>query len=136
MGLKRPTWIPVVTGLLRKNGKVLVGQRPPGHSLAGQWEFPGGKIERNESPEVALARELMEELSIEADIGPLKYASTHNYGDTGIVILFYDVQFWRGEPKAVHHLELRWVEPRELNSLKIPDANKKILDRIIDILQS
>ena len=136
MSLKRPTWIPVVTALIRKGDKILVGQRPAGHSLAGQWEFPGGKIERNESPEQALARELQEELAIEADIGTLKLASTHNYGDTGIVILFYEVLFWKGEAKAVHHMELRWVHPPELKSLPIPDANKKILDRIIQILQT
>ncbi len=136
MSLKRPNWIPVVTGLIRKNGKVLVGQRPVGHSLAGQWEFPGGKIERDESPEKALARELSEELAIEADIGELKLAGTHSYGETGIVILFYEVLFWKGEPKTVHHMELRWVEPSELKTLRIPDANKKILDRIIDLLQS
>jgi 8-oxo-dGTP diphosphatase len=136
MSLKRPTWIPVVTGLIRKGGKVLVGQRPAGHSLAGQWEFPGGKIERNESPEQALARELNEELAIEADIGALKYASSHSYGDTGILIIFYEVLFWKGEPKAVHHMELRWVEPHELKTLKIPEANKKILDHLIAILQT
>lgn len=135
MSLKRPTWIPVVTGLLRRSGKVLVGQRPAGHSLAGQWEFPGGKIERNESPERALIRELNEELGIEAEVGDLKYVSTHSYGDTGIVIIFYEVPFWKGEPKAVHHMELKWVEPGELKSLSIPDANKKILDPLIKILQ-
>lgn len=134
MALKRPNWIPVVTGLLRKNGKVLVGQRPVGHSLAGQWEFPGGKIERNESPEQALVRELNEELGIEADIGQLKMASTHTFGDTGIMILFYEVLFWKGEPRMKHHMELRWVEPHELKGLSIPDANRKILDRIIDTL--
>lgn len=136
MPSKRLIWIPVVTGLLRKNGKVLVGQRPNGSSLAGQWEFPGGKVERDESPEQALARELKEELGIEADIGALKYASTHSYGETGIIILFYEVLFWRGEVKPVHHMDLRWIEPAELNSLKIPDANKKILDRLMEILQA
>lgn len=136
MALKRPNWIPVVTGFLRKGSKVLVGQRPVGHSLAGQWEFPGGKIERNESPEQALIRELQEELGIEAEVGELKMASTHSYGDTGIVILFYEVLFWKGEAKAVHHMELRWIEPEEMKSLAIPDANKKILDRIIATLNS
>lgn len=135
MALKRPTWIPVVTGLIRKNGKVLVGQRPVGHSLAGQWEFPGGKIEKGESPEQALIRELSEELGIEAEVGALKLASTHSYGDTGIVILFYEVLFWKGEPKAIHHMDLRWVEPLDLNGLPIPDANKKILPRIIESLK-
>ena len=136
MALKRPVWIPVVTGLIRKGDKVLVGQRPIGHSLAGQWEFPGGKIERNESPEQALARELNEELGIEAEIGTLKLASTHTFGDTGIIILFYDVHFWKGEPKAVHHMELRWVLPQELYALSIPDANKRILPTILECLKN
>ena len=135
MALKRPTWIPVVTGLIRKGDKLLVGQRPVGHSLAGQWEFPGGKIEKNETPEQALARELQEELAIDAEIGQIKLAGTHTYGDTGIAILFYEVLFWKGEPKTVHHMELRWVTPSELKLLSIPDANKKILDRILATLQ-
>lgn len=134
MALKRPTWIPVVTGLLRKGDKILVGQRPVGHTLAGHWEFPGGKIEKNESPEVALARELQEELGIEAEIGKLMLASTHTYGDTGIVIMFYEVLFWKGEPKNVHHMELKWVEKSELKALTLPDANRKIIDRIVQIL--
>lgn len=135
MALKRPVWIPVVTGLIRKGSKVLVGQRPVGHSLAGQWEFPGGKIEKNETPEQALARELNEELGIEADVGTLKLASTHSYGDTGIIILFYEVLFWKGEPKTVHHMDLKWIEPSELHTLQIPDANKKILPRLIECLR-
>ncbi len=135
MAPRRPVWIPVVTGLIRKSGKILVGQRPVGHSLAGQWEFPGGKIEKGESPEVALARELFEELDIEAEVGSLKLASTHSYGDTGIVILFYEVLFWKGEPKTKHHMALKWVSPDELHQLSIPDANKKILPRLIDCLK-
>ena len=133
--MKRPTWIPVVTGLIRRGDKVLVGQRPVGNTLAGHWEFPGGKIERNESPEQALIRELDEELGIQAEVGALKLASTHSYGDTGIIIMFYEILFWKGEPKAVHHMELKWVTPIELKSLSIPDANRRILDRIEEILK-
>ena len=136
MALKRPVWIPVVTGLIRKGDKVLIGQRPVGHSLAGQWEFPGGKIERNESPEEALVRELDEELGITAEVGTLKLASTHTFGDTGIIILFFEIMFWKGEPKAVHHMELRWVQPSELFSFSIPDANKRILPRILECLKT
>lgn len=136
MALKRPVWIPVVTGLIRKGDKVLVGQRPVGHSLAGQWEFPGGKIEKGETPEQALARELNEELAIDAEIGDLKIASTHSYGDTGILILFFEVLFWKGEPKTVHHMELKWIHPRDLSSLQIPEANKKILGRLTSVLTS
>jgi 8-oxo-dGTP diphosphatase len=128
--MKRPVWIPVVTGLIRKGDKVLVGQRPVGNTLAGQWEFPGGKIEKNESPEQALIRELREELGIEAEVGELKLASTHTYGETGIVILFYEILFWKGEPKNIHHMEIRWILPTELKELAIPDANRRILGRL------
>ena len=134
MKVKRPIWIPVVTGLLRKNGMVLLGQRPQGHSLAGQWEFPGGKIEIGESPQKALERELREELEIEAEIGELKFANTHHYGEKGVILLFYDVPFWKGEPKATHHSLLQWVRPDQIPELEIPEANRRILTTILDIL--
>jgi len=134
--IQRPIWIPVVTGLIRRGDKVLVGQRPPGHTLAGQWEFPGGKIEKGESPEVALKRELQEELGIEAEIGPLRHAATHTYGEISILILFYDVYYWKGEPKLQQHTALNWTTPREFSQLPIPDANRKIIERLIEILES
>lgn len=123
-------WIPVVAGFLRKDGRILIGQRPENNTLAGQWEFPGGKIELGESPEDALARELREELGIEATVGELKLACTHTYGDVGIVILFFEILFWKGEPKAKHHMMLEWIYPEELRERSIPEANRKILDRI------
>lgn len=126
----KKNWIPVSAGILKKDGKVLVGQRPENHTLAGLWEFPGGKIELGESPEQALARELNEELGIEAQVGELKIACTHSYGDVGIIILFFEVLFWKGEPKTQHHMNLEWVTPDELTRKNIPDANRKNLDRI------
>ena len=126
----KKNWIPVSAGILKKDGKVLVGQRPENHTLAGLWEFPGGKIELGESPEQALARELNEELGIEAQVGELKIACTHSYGDVGIIILFFEVLFWKGEPKTKHHMNLEWVTPDELTHKNIPDANRKNLDRI------
>jgi len=132
---KRPTWIPVVTGLLKKNGLVLLGQRPVGNSLAGQWEFPGGKIEIGESPEQALERELREELGIDAEIGSLRLANTHNYGEKGVLLLFFDVPFWKGEPKASHHTELKWVKPDQIPEMEIPEANRRILNAILAILK-
>lgn len=132
---RRHHWIPVVAGFMRKDGKILVGQRPENNTLAGQWEFPGGKIEMGETPEFALARELSEELGIEAEIGALKLACTHQYGDVGILILFFEVLFWRGEPKAKHHMMLEWIYPEELEQRKIPDANRKILSRIYKALE-
>ncbi len=131
---KRNVWIPVVAGLIRRQGKVLVGQRPEGASLAGTWEFPGGKIELSESPEEALARELKEELGVDAEIGPLKFVATHTYGKTGILFLFYDVKFWKGQIKTQQHLDLRWVTPKELEKLELPEANSKFLKQILEVL--
>lgn len=131
---KKVHWIPVVAGFLKKDAKILVGQRPENNTLAGQWEFPGGKIEVGETPEEALARELSEELGIEAQVGELKLACTHSYGDIGILILFYEVIYWKGEPKAKHHMMLEWIHPEELKHRSIPEANRKILDRIYKAL--
>lgn len=127
---KRQNWIPVVTALIRRKGMVLVGQRPEEKTLPGVWEFPGGKIEAGESPEVALQRELNEELGIQAEIGNLALAATHNYGTTGILLLFYFVDFWQGDLRSVHHTEIKWVSPRELGQIKLPEANSKVLSRI------
>lgn len=132
--LKKIQWIPVVAGFLKKEGRILVGQRPENNSLAGLWEFPGGKIELGETPEEALARELSEELGIEAEIGELKLSVTHSYNDVGIVILFYEVLYWKGEPKAKHHLMLEWIYPEELKDRSIPEANKKVLEKIFKVL--
>lgn len=131
---KRATWVPVVAALMRRQGKVLVGQRPEGSSLAGTWEFPGGKIELGESPEQALARELLEELGVEAEIGALKFVATHTYGKTGILFLFYDVKFWKGQIKTQQHLDLKWVTPKELGTLELPEANSKFLQNILEVL--
>lgn len=126
----KKNWIPVSAGIIKKDNLILVGQRPENHTLAGLWEFPGGKIELGESPEQALARELQEELGIQASVGDLKIACTHSYSDTGIIILFYEILFWKGEPKTKHHDKLKWVKPSDLPQMNIPEANRKNLERI------
>ncbi len=133
--MKRPTWIPVVTALIRKDQKILLGQRPEGLTLAGQWEFPGGKLELGESPREALHRELKEELGIDAKIGDLRIANSHTFGDKGILILFFDVFYWKGEPKNLHHTQLEWVDVNEIPEREIPDTNRKMIDEIMEILK-
>lgn len=134
MKSRRAAWIPVVTALIQREGRVLLGQRPAEKTLPGVWEFPGGKIEAGESPESALARELSEELGIEAKIGRLVFAATHNYTTTGILLLFYKVDSWKGELRPMHHSELKWVNPKELSETPLPDANRKILPQILHAL--
>ncbi|MEZ4873791.1 MAG: 8-oxo-dGTP diphosphatase MutT [Bdellovibrionales bacterium] len=128
---KRPTWIPVVAAVISKKGKVLLGERPEGSSLAGVWEFPGGKIEASETPEQALKRELKEELGIEAEVSQLLLSTTHQYGDVGILILFYKVDYWKGEPRTHHHNGLKWVSKAEFAELELPEANRKVLPRLL-----
>lgn len=134
MRKKRAQWIPVVAGLIKKNDEVLLGKRPEGHSLAGVWEFPGGKIEPSEHPEVALKRELSEELGIDATIGPLKFSTTHSYGETNILLLFYAIPFWQGEPRTKHHESLKWTNINELENQVLPEANRKALKDILKAL--
>lgn len=125
----RPTWVPVVAALIEKGNQVLLGERPEG-SQAGVWEFPGGKIEPQETPEAALARELQEELGIDAEIGPLMTATTHSYGEIHILLMIYKVNFWNGEPKAQHHTSIKWFKTSEIKNLKLPEANQKILKQL------
>jgi 8-oxo-dGTP diphosphatase len=132
---RRTPWLPVVAGILIKDRKVLLGQRPEHKSLPGLWEFPGGKIELGERPELALKRELSEELGIEAEIGTLRIATTHSYEEMGVLLLFYEVKFWKGQPKAVHHLELKWVTMEELRHENLPEANKAVLPDILRVME-
>ena len=133
---RRQYWIPVVTGLIQRADEVLLGLRPKGHNLAGFWEFPGGKMEPKETPQVALQRELFEELGIQADIGPVCLTATHDYGDTGILLLFFKVSYWQGEPKTVHHTELKWTKIDDLHKETLPEANKKSLPEILQVLRT
>jgi 8-oxo-dGTP diphosphatase len=134
--LKRPQWLPVVAGIIRRENKVLLGQRPPHKSLAGLWEFPGGKIELGETPEKALKRELKEELDLDVEVGKLKIVTTHNYNDVGVVLIFFEVNYWRGEPKPLYHADLKWIGSEELKSIELPDANRLVLDQLLSVLES
>lgn len=131
---KNPIWIPVVTAIMKKDRHVLLGCRPQGKTLPGLWEFPGGKLELNESPDEALKRELNEELGIDAEIGPLLFSSSHSFGDKAILLLFFEVSFWKGEPKNLHHSELQWVIPKDLKNIQIPETNKEILPKLLELL--
>jgi 8-oxo-dGTP diphosphatase len=111
--------------LIDGSGRVLLAQRPEGKSLAGLWEFPGGKIEAGERPEAALARELNEELGIivaTADFVPFAFAS-HAYDDFHLLMPLWIARVWQGEPHSREGQTLAWVEIDALEHYPMPPAD-------------
>ena len=121
--------IVVAAALVDRDGRLLVQQRPEGLSMAGLWEFPGGKIEPGETPEQALIRELEEELGVDVDqacLAPACFAS-EPLGNKHLLLLLYVCRKWRGTPVAQHASALRWVRPVELHGLAMPPADKPLI---------
>ncbi len=111
--------------LIDRDGRVLLAQRPPGKSLAGLWEFPGGKIEPGESPEHALIRELHEELGIEtwtSCLAPLTFAS-HSYDDFHLLMPLFACRRWQGLPIPREGQVLAWAKAAELSKYPMPPAD-------------
>ncbi len=120
----------VAAALIDPRGRVLVQQRPPGKSMAGLWEFPGGKIERGETPDAALVREVREELGITVGVlAPLAFAS-EALGERHLVMLLYECRAWTGVPEAIHASALKWVEPSMLHDLPMPPADLPLIASI------
>lgn len=115
--------------MVDRDGRVLVQQRPPGTSMAGLWEFPGGKLEPGETPEAALIRELAEELGVEVDhacLAPACFAS-EPLDERHLLLLVYALRKWKGVPEARHATALRWVRPIELYALDMPPADRPLI---------
>jgi 8-oxo-dGTP diphosphatase len=125
-GIAAKSVLPVVAvALVDRDGRLLVQQRPEGKSMAGLWEFPGGKVEPGETPEAALIRELAEELAIDVDhscLAPACFASD-TLGDKHLLLLLYVCRKWGGTPVAQHASALRWVRAVELHGLDMPPAD-------------
>ena len=127
-------WV-VAVALLDTSGHVLVQRRPADGSMAGLWEFPGGKIESGERPETALVRELEEELGIrvaEGDLGAATFASAP-LGDDHLVILLYVCRTWAGVPHPHYAEALRWVTNDDLKNLEMPPADVPLI-KVLELL--
>ena len=114
----------VAAALVDADGRVLVQQRAAGRAMAGLWEFPGGKIERGESAETALVRELKEELGISTEtacLAPAGFGTAPIEDGRQLLLLLYVCRKWSGIPKALDAAALRWVRPLELHDLPIPE---------------
>ncbi|MGY2052765.1 (deoxy)nucleoside triphosphate pyrophosphohydrolase [Methylobacterium sp. JK268] len=126
----------VAVALVDTDGRVLLAQRPEGKTLAGLWEFPGGKIEPGERPEETLIRELAEELGIavkEACLAPLTFAS-HAYESFHLLMPLYICRRWEGMVQPREGQALRWVRPRDLSTYPMPPADLPLLPALVDLL--
>lgn len=126
----------VAAALVDGQGRVLVQCRPPGSSLPGLWEFPGGKPEAGESPEQALSRELAEELGISTEPGdfiPTVFAS-EPLSDRHLLLMLFICRNWEGEPQPLHATELRWIHPADLHTLAMPPADYPLITGLVKLL--
>jgi 8-oxo-dGTP diphosphatase len=126
----------VACALVDKDGRVLVAERPAGKSMAGLWEFPGGKVEAHETPEAALIRELKEELLIDvtaACLAPLSFAS-HAYDDFHLLMPLYVCRKWDGQVTPQEGQQTQWLRPRDLFDLPMPPADKPLIAALRDAL--
>jgi mutator protein MutT len=122
--------IPVVAGLVFRDGRLLITRRPPGTHLAGHWEFPGGKLDPGEDWLPALHRELREELAIEVETGPLVEDLVHEYPGKQVHLRFYQCRWQAGEPQTLGCDALAWVRAEELERYPFPAADARLLDRL------
>lgn len=126
----------VACALVDADRRVLICQRPEGKSLAGLWEFPGGKIEPGEAPEVALIRELREELGIEtkeACLAPLSFAS-YSYESFHLLMPLWVCRKWQGQPRPNEHAAIKWVRPQNLRDYPMPPADLPLIAPLCDLL--
>ncbi len=120
--------IHVVAAVIRDaRGRILLARRTEGRDLAGLWEFPGGKREPGETAEAALARELLEELGIEADVGPALICVPQAYPDKRLVLDVRELRAWRGSARGREGQALAWVPPHKLVSYAMPPADRPVV---------
>jgi 8-oxo-dGTP diphosphatase len=122
--------------MIDADGRVLLAERPEGKTMAGLWEFPGGKVEPGERPEQTLIRELNEELDVVVDeecLAPLTFAS-HAYPDFHLLMPLYVCRRWEGIVRAREGQRLVWVRPNRLKDYKMPPADEPLIAHLTTLL--
>ena len=122
--------------LVDPDNRILIAQRPEGKSMAGLWEFPGGKVRDGETPEFALMRELEEELGIETRptcFLPVAFAS-HTYDDFHLLMPLFICRAWKNVPKAKEHSALKWVKANDLGNYPMPPADIPLIATLREVL--
>ncbi|MHA1568441.1 MAG: (deoxy)nucleoside triphosphate pyrophosphohydrolase [Alphaproteobacteria bacterium] len=136
MALDPPVLLVSAVALVDVDGRVLLAKRPAGRSMAGLWEFPGGKVGDGETPEAALIRELNEEIGIdvtESCLAPFTFAS-HAYDDFHLLMPLYLCRVWEGIVTAREGQELVWRRPGDIGDLPMPPADKPLVAMLRDFL--
>ncbi|MHA7776278.1 (deoxy)nucleoside triphosphate pyrophosphohydrolase [Roseibium sp. M-1] len=122
--------------LVDVDGRILLAQRPEGKSMAGLWEFPGGKVEAGERPEETLIRELHEELGIEVNeacLAPLTFAS-HTYEDFHLLMPLFICRRWGGVPQGRENQAVKWVRANRLRDYPMPAADEPLIPHLMDAI--
>jgi 8-oxo-dGTP diphosphatase len=131
-----PVVLVAAAALIDPDGRVLIARRPEGKSMAGLWEFPGGKVHAGETPEYALMRELEEELGIETRpccFSPVAFAS-HSYDNFHLLMPLFVCRVWKGVPQAREHKALKWVRPGDLYEYPMPAADLPLIGSLKSLL--
>lgn len=122
--------------LVDADGRVLLAERPAGKSMAGLWEFPGGKVNQGETPEAALIRELKEELSIDVTascLAAIAFAS-HTYDDFHLLMPLFACRVWKGEPQGLEGQALQWIRPIRMGDVAMPPADAPLVATLRDLI--
>ena len=122
--------IQVTAGIIEKDGKILIAKRKRGKSADAKWEFPGGKVEKGETHEECLKREILEELNVEIQVGKFAGSSCFNNGEKNINLIAYYAEYVSGEIKLTDHEDYRWVLPCELVKYDFLEADLKFVEII------
>ena len=123
--------VEVTAAILKKEDKILIAQRKEGDNLAGKWEFPGGKIEEGESPEVCLQRELQEEFGIQTRIGDFICESEYQYPHIHIRLLAYQAFYISGDFELHDHAAIEWITLQEMNNYDFAPADIPIVEVLV-----
>ena len=124
------TRLVVTAAVIEQDGRYLVTRRLEGVHLEGYWEFPGGKRDAAESLAACLARELREELDVEASVGDEVFTTTHHYDDRSVELHFFSCEL-RGVPRPLLGQEMRWVARAELGTLQFPPADAELIAALV-----
>ena len=131
-----PTLLVVAVALIDRDSRVLLTERPKGKNMEGLWEFPGGKVDKGETPEAALIRELQEELGVDTEtscLAPFTFAS-HTYKKFHLLMPLYVCRVWKGIPVGKEGQRLSWVRPNEMKNYPMPPADKPLVAMLRDLL--